>query len=977
MSHHRLRAAGAGGPFQRQSLPSPLITPPTTNDNNANERMTLHNTSLSNISVATTVNSSYYNSTSRGAATTGGASSNPPTVYGDNIRVCARIRPLNAIEEELNATLSKKGIRDSTFDCCRYPANTSDVIELRVPDNLLLATPVEFQGGRTPQHHNNGNDDDPSYLTRILGGGGDGVLSPSKNGLSPSSSSAALLQSVPVSSHLFTFSRVFNQASTQQEVYEDVGAPIIKDVVNGYNGTIFVYGQTGSGKTHTMMGAPSGSVHHGHHDPHSSPPGSLSRSSSRLRHHPYAFSSSGNPNSHHHSNQPAFSTSHQLDAPMYDLDISHEAGIVPRAIEGLFECMYAAPSTTSFALTMYFVEIYMERVRDLLVADPSASNLPVREDPKAGSFYVDGCITPEVSKPSEIMTLLNYGLQNRATAATKMNHSSSRSHCLLCIQVKVMDSLEGNSRHGKLFLIDLAGSEKVAKTKAEGQQLEEAKLINKSLTTLGHVINNLTDRNAAHVPYRDSKLTRILQEALGGNSRTTLVVCCSPSVRNIQETLSTLRFGQRAKSIKNRAVINKDLNVEDLVIQLEAAKREIELLRRGGANGHSPCSPSVSDAGDWLTGTSGTIRKLHGDEDEYELIALRNDKVDLIRNVQRLEDELRDAIEASQTTPTNTNAVAQLQLEIRLWEREYTALHHKNAASTARLKALRDLRSTNGDTLAQLQGHIANLRNTVKTLKRRCEIALKFVKDENERRNLQEEELRGVIVSLQYDRDHPPRPTEVRVPVVDEAAVRKHEAALVALREANARIDFLEEQKGEVERSLRDAMDTQGALSIEIQLLQKKLEIRTERIETLKRGVMESHESYRLLEIDGEEKQQQLRSSMLEARGDAAHWREKYTAIKQEYDELVKERLSHTFKRGASPELDALLNATLNRSAVVRGTSTNGHLIGGRGASSHPQLDNLADTLLERTSMAGSVGRIRGSGELPISPFQANEQFEE
>eukprot|EP00658_Telonema_sp_P-2_P061502 TRINITY_DN50200_c0_g1_i2.p1 TRINITY_DN50200_c0_g1~~TRINITY_DN50200_c0_g1_i2.p1 ORF type:complete len:464 (-),score=40.28 TRINITY_DN50200_c0_g1_i2:214-1605(-) len=424
----------------------------------------------------------------------------------------------------------------------------------------------------------------------------------------------------------------------------------------------------------------------------------------------------------------------------------------------------------------------------------------------------------------------------------------------------------------QLFMVDLAGSEKVAKTKAEGQQLEEAKLINKSLTTLGHVINTLTDRNATHIPYRDSKLTRILQEALGGNSRTTLVVCCSPSVRNIQETLSTLRFGQRAKNIKNRAVVNKDSSLEDLILQLEAAKREIDELRMQRPRTSSLCT---SDAEDWLSGTTGTIRKLQLDENEFELNALRSEKSELVRKVQQVEDELRDAYEASQGLSVPNDAEAALRREIRLWEQEYTKLHSKLTASTSENNTLRTTQQAQITAINRIHFQNTHIMKTADNMKRRCEAALKFGKEESARRDLEEEELRGIIVSLQHDRDHvPPQP------IVDEAQLRKHQSDLVALRAAYAKIDILEEQKTAAERALREALDNQSALSIDIQLLQKKLEIRTERIETLKRGLSESHDAYQRLENDSEEKHHRLRASMLDARSDAAHWREKYMAIK-------------------------------------------------------------------------------------------------
>ena len=155
-----------------------------------------------------------------------------------------------------------------------------------------------------------------------------------------------------------------------------------------------------------------------------------------------------------------------------------------------------------------------------------------------------------------------------------MNTESSRSHSLVQFTVQQRNTETGSSKTGRLYLVDLAGSEKVGKTGASGQTLEEAKKINKSLSALGMVINALTDGKSSHVPYRDSKLTRILQESLGGNSRTTLIVNCSPCAYNAEETLSTLRFGVRAKSIRNNARVNAELSPSELREMLRQAQAQ-------------------------------------------------------------------------------------------------------------------------------------------------------------------------------------------------------------------------------------------------------------------------------------------------------------------------------------------------------------------------------------------------------------------
>jgi kinesin family protein 5 len=193
---------------------------------------------------------------------------------------------------------------------------------------------------------------------------------------------------------------------------------------------------------------------------------------------------------------------------------------------------------------------------------------------------------------------MKLGASKRATSSTKMNDKSSRSHSIFIITVTQKHLIELDTKSGKLFLVDLAGSEKVKKTGAEGNCLEEAKTINKSLSCLGNVINALTDGKSRFVPYRDSKLTRLLQDSLGGNSVTTLIINCSPSIYNSQETLSTLRFGTRAKSIKNKPRVNQIMCAFELMRQLEQSKKENAALleelqmyrnkghKRGASAGH-------------------------------------------------------------------------------------------------------------------------------------------------------------------------------------------------------------------------------------------------------------------------------------------------------------------------------------------------------------------------------------------------------
>ena len=308
----------------------------------------------------------------------------------------------------------------------------------------------------------------------------------------------------------FTFDRVFDTNSKQSDVFNFSIKSTVDDILNGYNGTVFAYGQTGAGKSYTMMGS--------------------------------------------------------------DIDDEVTKGIIPRIVEQIFASILSSPGNIEYTVRVSYMEIYMERIRDLL--QPQNDNLPVHEE-KSRGVYVKGLLEIYVSSVQEVYEVMRRGGLARATAATNMNQESSRSHSIFVVTITQKNVETGSAKSGQLFLVDLAGSEKVGKTGASGQTLEEAKKINKSLSALGMVINSLTDGKSTHIPYRDSKLTRILQESLGGNSRTTLIINCSPSSYNVEETLGTLRFGVRAKAIKNKAKINAELSPMELKLLLKKAQHQI------------------------------------------------------------------------------------------------------------------------------------------------------------------------------------------------------------------------------------------------------------------------------------------------------------------------------------------------------------------------------------------------------------------
>ncbi|XP_034996507.1 kinesin-like protein KIF17 isoform X2 [Zootoca vivipara] len=293
----------------------------------------------------------------------------------------------------------------------------------------------------------------------------------------------------------FTFDGAYNISHNTEQIYNEIAYPLIEGVTEGYNGTIFAYGQTGSGKSFTMQGIQ---------------------------------------------------------------DPSSQKGIIPRAFEHLFESVQCAENS-KFLVRASYLEIYNEDIRDLLGTN-TKQKLELKEHPEKG-VYVKGLSLHTVHSIAQCERIMEMGWKNRAVGYTLMNKDSSRSHSIFTINMEIYVVDERGQDHlraAKLNLVDLAGSERQSKTGAVGERLKEATKINLSLSALGNVISALADGRCRHVPYRDSKLTRVLQDSLGGNTKTLMVACLSPADNNYDETLSTLRYAHRAKNIRNKPRINED-----------------------------------------------------------------------------------------------------------------------------------------------------------------------------------------------------------------------------------------------------------------------------------------------------------------------------------------------------------------------------------------------------------------------------------
>jgi kinesin family protein 6/9 len=412
--------------------------------------------------------------------------------------------------------------------------------------------------------------------------------------------------------HLFAFDDVFDEDASQAMVFDAVGRDVVEAALGGYNATLFAYGQTGSGKTYTLTGGPA----------------------------------------------------------RYE-----DRGIVPRALSLIFEriAKIGADEDAKFTVEVSYVEIYMEQGYDLLATRlderqsaargyARASEIPLQKirlmEDEHGCMHTMDLTTRVVTSEAEALDLLFVGDSNRAVAETPLNMASSRSHCIFTTTITRRSRGADTLRRAKLNLVDLAGSERVNKSRVDGATLQEAKYINVSLHFLEQVIVALQERadgkETIHVPYRNSLMTTMLRDSLGGNCQTVMIATASADDGAFDESVSTCRFAQRVRKISNEVFVNEELDVDMLIARLkEENKRlrvELALLRRAESNEREALELELS--ADALETLRANVRR-YVDEDDYTL-----DCGSSVAKIRAVQQTLRDMCRRAERGAAATDAAA-------------------------------------------------------------------------------------------------------------------------------------------------------------------------------------------------------------------------------------------------------------------------------------------------------------------------------
>eukprot|EP01084_Bolivina_argentea_P155916 271692_1 len=408
----------------------------------------------------------------------------------------------------------------------------------------------------------------------------------------------------------FTYDDVLWQDSTQVETFQSVAAPVCRNALNGFNGTVFAYGQTGSGKTHTMIGPES----------------------------------------------------------KYS---AKDSGIVPRAANFFFHAIENSADIETAELKVSFMEVYKGTLRDLNPANGiSGPDLKIRQKMNNETF-VENLNDTTVNSLGQILKLIQIANSHRTMAATSMNKTSSRSHFIITFYLKLrkVPQAGGHKLSAKVSFIDLAGSEKVKKTGASGQRLKEAQSINAGLSTLSRVIEALAKKRQS-IPFRDNALTWILKDSLAGNTKTTLVITCTPHQFNKAETITTCRFGSRCKLIKTHVKSNKELTPQQMKALIKKLQKENtdlkDRLEIGGDNNDNNFNENYQQK---ISELRDEIDKLKSqprydiDSKENEFDEERNELGEKIERLEAEVDNLNTELEISDQEKKNLSVMNALLAE--------------------------------------------------------------------------------------------------------------------------------------------------------------------------------------------------------------------------------------------------------------------------------------------------------------------------
>ncbi|KAK1176071.1 kinesin-like protein KIF27 [Acipenser oxyrinchus oxyrinchus] len=504
----------------------------------------------------------------------------------------------------------------------------------------------------------------------------------------------------------FTFDFVFGQKSLQNELYVTCIKPLVLSLIEGYNVTVFAYGQTGSGKTYTIGGG-------------------------------HVVSSS-----------------------------DEEKGIIPRAIQEIFQSI-SENHNRDFTVKVSYIEVYKEELRDLLELETSFKDMHIREDEK-GNTVIVGAKESLVKTADEVISLLESGNAARHTGTTQMNEHSSRSHTIFTITVgqegskSEADQLhEGEAESGprdsfqlissKFHFVDLAGSERAAKTGNTGERFKESIQINSGLLALGNVISALGDpkRKSLHVPYRDAKITRILKDSLGGNAKTVMITCISPSSSNFDESLNSLKYANRAKNIKNKPIVNYNPDWD----RMDEMELEIRALREALQNQRASLMTRASRVSQDLPGgyDKTRIRAMEEQlaqlqvecyqyractEDAFQFLLELKGMASLPKIHKRKLQQWLDTAEELQRENPSTSEVDSGVGSAGEEPHHITILQLKRE-----LKKCQDALTTDEEVLIQKEAEIKELHTQIKSLLQENEEHLAALEDEESKRRIQNEKM--------------------------------------------------------------------------------------------------------------------------------------------------------------------------------------------------------------------------------------------